>query len=156
MDSVYIRREEQRDRRSTGRSNSCVAYWIKKWHCTAIAQPPKGDQATHIIDYAPHLPLFSKSLQSRVLTIKIYHTVSNNIISTRKRSEALLCGLAKVEFIRTYTQVGTMIAADNFKSTEIEPQGPGETSSSSSAHPRIETFVESTAYSLWHILRVLI
>lgn len=97
---------------------------------------------------APHLPLFAKSLQSRVLTIKIYHMVSNNIISTRKLSEALLCGLAKVEFIRTCTQVGEMIAADNFKSTEIEPQGLGETSTSSATHPRIETFSESTAYNL--------
>lgn len=41
--------------------------------------------------------------------------VSNNIISTRNLSEALLCGLAKVEFIRTCTQVGKMIAADNFR-----------------------------------------
>lgn len=48
----------------------------------------------------PHLPLFSKSLHSRVLTIRIYHMVSNNIISTRKLSEGLPCGLAKVEFIR--------------------------------------------------------
>lgn len=31
----------------------------------------------------PHLPLASKSLQSRLLTIKIYHMVSNNIICTR-------------------------------------------------------------------------
>lgn len=48
----------------------------------------------------------------------------------------MLCGLAKVEFIRTCTQVGKMIAADKFKSTEIEPQGLGETSISSAAHPR--------------------
>lgn len=89
---------------------------------------------------APHLPLFSKSLQIRVLMIKIYHMVSNNIISTRKLSEAWLCRLAKVEFIRTCTQVGKMIAADNFKSTEIEPRGLGETSTSTAAHPRIETF----------------
>lgn len=96
---------------------------------------------------APHPP-FSKSVQSRALTIKIYHMVSNNIISTRRLSEALLCVLAKVEFIRTCTQVGKMIAADNFKSTEIEPQGLRETSTSSAAHPRIETFLESTPHNL--------
>lgn len=33
-----------------------------------------------------------------------------------------------------------MIAADNFKSTETEPRGPGETGTSSAARPRIETF----------------
>lgn len=66
--------------------------------------------------------------------------VSNNIISWRKLSEALLCGLAKVEFIGTCTHVGKMIAADNFKSIEIEPRGLGETGTSSAKHPRIETF----------------
>ena len=74
--------------------------------------------------------------------------VSNNIISTRKLSEALLCGLAKVEFIRTCAQVGKMIAADNFKSTEIEPRGLDETGTWSAAHPRIQTFLESTTYNL--------
>lgn len=75
---------------------------------------------------APHLMLVFKSLQTRVLTIKIYHMASNNNISTRKLSEASLCGLAVVEFIRTCTQVGKMISADNFKSTGIEPRGLGD------------------------------
>lgn len=96
----------------------------------------------------PHLLLSSKSLQSRLRTIKIYHMVSNNIISTRKPSEALPCGLAKAEFISTCTQVGKMIAVDSFKSTETEPQGLGKTSTSSAAHPRKATFLESKAYSL--------
>lgn len=83
-----------------------------------------------------------------VLTITIYHTVSNNIISTRQLSEALLCGLAMAEFIRSSTQVVKMISADNFKSTAIEPQGLGETSTSSAAHSRIETFLGRTTYNL--------
>lgn len=48
--SMYMQREERRGSVSAGRSSSCVAYWIEKWHCTAIAQPPRGDQATHSID----------------------------------------------------------------------------------------------------------
>ena len=75
--------------------------------------------------------------------------VSNNIISTRKISEAWLSGLAKVEFIRASTQVGEMIAAEKFRSAKIEPRGPGETSTSS---PRIETISESTANNLRQIL----
>lgn len=98
----------------------------------------------------------TKSLQSRLLTIKIYHKVSNNIISTGKLSQALLCGLAKVEFITTCTQVGKTIAADNFKSTKIEPRGLGETGTSSVAHSRKETFLESTAYNIWQILQACI
>lgn len=83
-----------------------------------------------------------------VLMITIYHMVSNNIISTRQLSEPLLCGLAMVEFIRTSTQVGKMISADNFKSRAIEPQGLGETSTSSAAHSRVETFLGRSAYNL--------
>lgn len=87
-----------------------------------------------------------RSLQTRVLTITIYHMASNNIISTRKLSEVSLCGLAAVEFIRTCTQVGKMISADNFKSTEIEQHSLGETRGSSAVHSRIETFLECTIY----------
>lgn len=134
----------EKNRETGALQGEATAVWLIELKSDTVQQlrrPLRVIRPLTLLINAPHLPLFSKSLQSRVLTIKIYHMVSNNIISTRKRSEALLCGLAKVEFIRTHTQVGTMIAADNFKSTEIEPQGPAETSTSSSAHPRIETFV---------------
>lgn len=96
-----------------------------------------------------------RSLQTRVLTITIYHMASNNIISTRKLSEVSLCGLAAVEFIRTCTQVGKMISADNFRSTEIEQHSLGETRGSSAAHSGIETFLECTIYDRFskHVFR---
>lgn len=70
----------------------------------------------------PRFMVSSKSLLTMALTTKIYH-LGSNIISTKKLSDGVLCGLAMVEFIKSCTQVAKMISADG---RGIEPWGFGE------------------------------
>lgn len=142
-------RHKCREKGGEAVQDEAAAVWLIEYKSDTVQQlhSPLGViRPLTLLINAPHLSLSSKSLQSRLLTIKIYHMVSNNIISTRKLSEVLLCGLAKVEFIRTCTQVGKMIAADNFKNIEIEPRCLGETSTSYLALPGKETFLEASVY----------